>query len=32
MADFIAIILLAILFPLSVFYVAGCDRLKGSRR
>jgi hypothetical protein len=32
MADFIALLTLAILFPVSLLYVAACDRLKGSRR
>jgi hypothetical protein len=32
MADFIAILTLAILVPLSLLYVLACDRLKGSRR
>ncbi len=32
MADLIALVTLAILFPVSVLYVAACDRLKGSRR
>jgi hypothetical protein len=32
MADFIALITIAILFPSSLLYVAACDHLKGSRR
>lgn len=32
MADLIALVTLAILFPLSLLYVSGCDLLKGSRR
>ena len=31
MADIISIVLLAILFPVSLLYVTGCDRLKGGR-
>jgi hypothetical protein len=32
MADFIALLTIAILFPISLLYVAACDHLKGSRR
>jgi len=32
MADIIALITIALLFPLSLLYVSACDRLKGSRR
>lgn len=32
MADLIAIITIAILFPISIVYVYACERLKGSRR
>jgi hypothetical protein len=32
MADLIAFITLAILFPASLLYVHACDRLKGNRR
>lgn len=32
MADLIAILTIAILFPASMLYVHACDRLKGSRR
>ena len=32
MADLIAFITLAILFPSSLLYVLACDRLKGNRR
>jgi hypothetical protein len=32
MADLIAIVTLFILFPASLVYVLGCERLKGSRR
>jgi hypothetical protein len=31
MADFIAILTIAILLPLSLLYVSACDRLKSSR-
>ena len=31
MADFIAVLTIAILFPVSLLYVSACDRLKGSR-
>ena len=31
MADLIAIVTTAILFPLSLLYVSACDRLKASR-
>ncbi len=31
MADLIAILTIAILFPVSVLYVYACDRLKGKR-
>ncbi len=31
MADIIALITIAVLFPLSLLYVSACDRLKGSR-
>jgi hypothetical protein len=31
MADLIAIITIALLFPLSLIYVTACDHLKGSR-
>jgi hypothetical protein len=32
MADILALITIAVLFPLSLLYVSACDRLKGSRR
>jgi hypothetical protein len=32
MADILAVFTLLILFPASLLYVLGCDRLKGSRR
>jgi hypothetical protein len=32
MADIIALITIAILFPVSLLYVSACDLLKGSRR
>ena len=32
MADIIAIVTTAILFPLSLLYISACDHLKGSRR
>jgi hypothetical protein len=32
MADVMAIITLSLLFPACLLYIAGCDRLKGSRR
>jgi hypothetical protein len=32
MTDILAIFTLLILFPVSLLYVLGCDRLKGSRR
>jgi hypothetical protein len=32
MADIIALITIAVLFPLSLLYVSACDHLKGSRR
>jgi hypothetical protein len=32
MADAVAIVTLLILFPASLLYIRGCDRLKGSRR
>jgi hypothetical protein len=32
MADIIALITIAVLFPLSLLYVCACDHLKGSRR
>ncbi len=31
MADIIAIVTLAVLFPACLLYVTGCDRLKGGR-
>ena len=31
MADLIAIVAIALLFPVSLLYVSACDRLKGSR-
>jgi hypothetical protein len=31
MADLIALVTIAILFPVSLLYVAACDHLKGSR-
>jgi len=31
MADLIALLTIAILFPISVLYVAACDRLRASR-
>jgi hypothetical protein len=31
MADIIAVITIALLFPLSLLYVTACDHLKGSR-
>ncbi len=31
MADIIALVTIAILFPLSLLYVSACDRLKGRR-
>ena len=31
MPDIIAIVTIAILFPVSLLYVSACDRLKGSR-
>jgi hypothetical protein len=31
MADIIALITIAVLFPLSLLYVIACDRLKGRR-
>ncbi len=31
MADIIAIVTIAVLFPLSLAYVSACDRLKSSR-
>ncbi len=32
MADLISLLMLAILFPVALLYVEGCDRLKGSSR
>jgi hypothetical protein len=32
MADILALLTIAVLFPLSLLYVSACDRLKGSRR
>jgi hypothetical protein len=32
MADVLAILTVLLLFPACLLYVAGCDRLKGSRR
>ena len=32
MADLIALITIALLFPISLLYVSACDHLKGSRR
>jgi hypothetical protein len=32
MTDLIALVTIAILFPLSLLYVSACDHLKGSRR
>jgi hypothetical protein len=32
MADLIALVALAILFSISLLYIAACDHLKGSRR
>ncbi len=32
MADFLAILTIAILFPISVLYVLACEHLKGTRR
>lgn len=32
MPDLLALLTTALLFPLSLLYVAACDRLKGSRR
>ena len=32
MADILAVLALLILFPASLLYVLGCNRLKGSRR
>jgi hypothetical protein len=32
MADLLAVFALLVLFPASLLYVVGCDRLKGSRR
>ena len=32
MADLLALLMLAILFPVAVLYVAGCERLKGGPR
>jgi hypothetical protein len=31
MADFITVFMLFVLFPSCLLYIAGCDRLKGSR-
>jgi hypothetical protein len=31
MADLVSIVLLCILFPVALIYVAGCERLKGGR-
>jgi hypothetical protein len=31
MADIIALITIALLFPISLLYVSACDRLKASR-
>jgi hypothetical protein len=31
MGDFLAIVTIAILFPVSLLYVTGCDRLKRGR-
>jgi hypothetical protein len=31
MADILSLLLLGCLFPVSLLYVAGCDRLKGGR-
>lgn len=32
MADLLSLLMLALLFPTALLYVAGCDRLKGGPR
>jgi hypothetical protein len=32
MADLVALITLAVLFPLSILYIHGCEHLRGGKR